>query len=277
MTTRLPSLRSRALANRPDVGLSMRALNDTEALLTLWERGIAQSAGARDDELLRAACQNAQPARTLGERNARLVELHARLFGHQIELLSHCPACHTVTQFSGDCAVLAAQMASNLADAPTHQLDIQGHVIEFRLPERADIEIAAADVYDDDHDSDYNDDGDVVFAQRLLKRCVLSCTYTGTDVPLRQVPERVLDALSRRMEALDPGASVSFALDCPQCATHWEAPLDVGQMLWQKVRAAAERVLLDIDMLARAYGWSEHEVLQLSPSRRAAYLQMVTA
>jgi hypothetical protein len=89
------------------------------------------------------------------------------------------------------------------------------------------------------------------------------------------MPEPVLDALSRHMETLDPGASVSFALDCPQCATHWQAPLDVGEMLWQKVRAAAERVLLDIDMLARAYGWTEREVLRLSPLRRAAYLQMV--
>ena len=52
---------------------------------------------------------------------------------------------------------------------------------------------------------------------------------------------------------------------------------DIGDMLWQKVRAAAERVLLDIDVLARAYGWTEREVLRLNPLRRAAYLQMVTA
>ena len=48
-------------------------------------------------------------------------------------------------------------------------------------------------------------------------------------------------------------------------------------VLWQKVRAGAERVLLDIDMLARSYGWTEREVLRLSPLRRAAYLQMATA
>ena len=249
----------------------MRALNDTEALLTLWESGLAQSAGARDDALLRASYKNAPPARTLGERNARLVELHARLFGGEIELLSHCPACQTVAQFSGDCADLAAQMAPRLADTPIHQLEIQGHVIEFRLPETVDIvdiAIAAADDSDDIGDN---------FAQHLLERCVLACTYAGTDIPLSQVPEPVLDALSRHMETLDPGASVSFALNCPQCATPWQAPLDVGQMLWQKIRAGAERVLLDIDMLARAYGWSEREVLKLSPMRRAAYLQMVTA
>ncbi|UUZ68717.1 hypothetical protein LP416_01885 [Polaromonas sp. P2-4] len=234
----------------------MRAYNDTEALLTLWECALGQPAGARDDALLSASFEGAEPARTLGERNARLMELHARLFGREIELLSHCPACHTVAQFSGNCDALAAQMWPRLDDAPPHRLEAQGHVIEFRLPDSADITIASADE---------GDEGDEDFAQLLLDRCVLACTCEGTDVPVRQLPEPVLDALSQQMETLDPGASVSFALDCPQCATHWQAPLDVGEMLWQKVRAAAERVLLDVDVLARAYGWTEREVLRLSP------------
>lgn len=243
-------------------------LDDTQALLTLWECALGQPAGVRDDALLRASFEGAEPARTLGERNARLMELHARLFGREIELLSHCPVCHTVAQFSGNCDALAAQMWPRLDDAPPHRLEAQGHVIEFRMPDSADIAIASADE---------GDEGDEGFTQRLLDRCVRACTCEGTDVPVRQLPVPVLDALSQHMETLDPGASVSFALDCPQCATHWQAPLDVGDMLWQKVRAAAERVLLDIDTLARAYGWTEREVLRLSPVRRAAYLQMVTA
>lgn len=240
-------------------------LDDTEALLTLWESALGQPASARTDALLKASFENIEPVRTLGERNARLMELHARLFGSEIELLSHCPACHTVAQFSGSCDALAAQMGPGPADAPTHRLEAQGHVIEFRLPDSVDIASASSV------------DGSEDFVRLLLDRCVLACTREGTDVPVRQLPEPVLDALSQRMETLDPGASVSFALDCPQCATHWQAPLDVGEMLWRKVRAAAERVLLDIDVLARSYGWTEPEVLRLSPLRRAAYLQMVTA
>jgi hypothetical protein len=43
------------------------------------------------------------------------------------------------------------------------------------------------------------------------------------------------------------------------------------------VQAAAERVLLDVHALARAYGWTESEVLRLTPARRSAYLQMAAA
>ena len=106
---------------------------------------------------------------------------------------------------------------------------------------------------------------------------MLRCTREGITSRSVNLPVPVLDALSQHMETLDPGASVSFALECPQCATRWQARLDIGEMVWQKVRAAAERVLLDIDVLARAYGWTEREVLRLNPLRRAAYLQMVTA
>jgi hypothetical protein len=31
-----------------------------------------------------------------------------------------------------------------------------------------------------------------------------------------------------------------------------------------------------VDTLARAYGWPEQVILQLSPARRAMYLEMVT-
>lgn len=244
----------------------MRTELDAEALLTLWEGALGQPASARDEALLRVSFEGAEPPmRTLGERNATLIELHACLFGREIELLSHCPACGTAAQFSGDCAVLAAQMRPKLDVAPPHRLEACGHQIEFRLPDGADIAIASSDDNGED------------FAQLLLDRCVLACSHEGNEVPVRQLPEPVLGALSRHMESLDPGASVSFALECPRCATCWQAPLDVGEMLWQKVRAAAERVLLDIDVLARAYGWTEHEVLRLNPLRRAAYLQMVTA
>ena len=236
---------------------------DPEMLLAMWEHGLGQPQWARADALLERAPATTR-ARTLGERNVRLIELHARLFGPTMDLLSHCPACGTAAEFSSDCEALAAQMQV-VDETPSHRLDAQGHVIDFRLPDGADLAAASCEEAPED------------VAQHLLDRCVLACTHDGVSVPVRTLPVPVLDALSQRMETLDPGASVSFVLECPQCAARWDAPLEVGQMVWQKVQAAAERLLLDIDTLARAYGWTEFEVLRLTPIRRAAYLQMVAA
>lgn len=240
---------------------------DAHALLALWERTLGQGASARDDALLQALPDTEAP-RTLGERNTRLLALHAQWFGNQLELLSHCPACGVAAQFSADCAALAAQGAVAGAALPSHRLEVDGHVIEFRLPAPADIDaaFAASAALDDE-----------AFVGELLARCLLACTRDGRPVAPQDLPAPLRAALSQRMEALDPAASVSFALECPQCATPWQARLDAGQPLRQKIQAAAERVLLDVDGLARAYGWTEPEVLRLSPARRAAYLQLATA
>jgi hypothetical protein len=237
---------------------------DASTLLSLWERGVSHADFDRGDALIEALDTSEATPRTLGERTIRLLHLHARLFGPRVDLLSHCPSCGTDAQFSADCAGLAGQLPVPESTAP-HHVDVDGLAVAFRLPTRADVASAAGEPTDD------------AFARRVLERCVVGCTRDGATVPSGEWPPSMLDALSARIEALDPGASVAFAVSCPECASTWRAPLDCGQLVWQKVQRAAERLLLDIDTLARAYGWTESDVLRLTPIRRAAYVQMTTS
>lgn len=234
---------------------------DGHALLALWEDALAQPEALRGDAVLRHACGEDTPALTLGERNRQLAALHSQLFGRGLDLLSHCPSCGTVAQFSGDCAALIDEGRAAQGEPPL-RIEADGYTLAFRLPGAADVQAAAA-----------QGEGEV-FARHLLERCVLACTRGGAPCAPHALPLAVLDRLSQRIEALDPAASVSFALACPHCTARWDARLDFGGLLWMKLQAAAERLLLDIDTLARSYGWSESEVIALSPTRRAAYLQM---
>ena len=239
-----------------------RTRDGCEALLALWERGLGQDGWLQADALLREDAGAAAP--TLGARTRALVSLHSTLFGPRVELLSHCPSCDSSVQFNVDCDALLDGLPVPNGDA-VHRLELPDCAIDFRLPTSADVAAASNQPTDD------------AFARRLIDRCVLGCTRDGDPVPLHALPDEILDAVSRQMEALDPGATVSFAVDCPDCATRWTAPLDVGRLVWQGVRTAAERLFLDVDALARAYGWTEQEILSLPPARRAAYLQIVTA
>jgi hypothetical protein len=233
---------------------------DGTTLLRLWQHGLAYRGSARADALLQEWRDEPAGARTLGERNIRLLELHARLFGPEFELLSQCPSCGAGAQFSGDCGALGAHASSGAAAA--HRLEIDRYAIDFRLPDGQDLAEASRSETEND------------FVAALLERCVLACVRDGERAAVRDLPEPILDALSREIETLDPAARLSFAVQCPQCSTAWNADLDVGQMVWTKVQAAAERLLLDIDALARTYGWTESDVLALDPVRRAAYLQL---
>lgn len=236
----------------------MHANLDSATVLDLWERGLGRTAPARDAALLQALGGEA-PA-NLGERNAMLLRAHAQIFGRALALRSHCPGCGNAVEFECDCEVLAAGLTAAPA-LPEHRMEAEGHAVAFRLPDAQDLADAA------------ELEGDA-FVLRLLDRCVLACSREGVAVAVRDLPQTLLDSLSRRMEALDSGAALSFAPDCPQCGTRWSAAFDVGAALWQKIHVAAERVLLEVDALARAYGWTESEVLRLTPLRRAAYLQL---
>lgn len=238
---------------------------DEQALLSLWERALPLPGAAR--EALLAHDDAAAPAATVGSQRLRLIErLHQRV-GARFPLTSRCPACGEDAAFAVDSAALLDALTP-VSDAPTeHALDHDGWRVRFRLPAPHEIEVG-------EHGLDADADA---FVQRLLECCVIDVRDHGALCAVSALPEPVLAALSLRMDALDPAAHIGFELDCPACQHHWTAPFDPGRALWSLLQRDAERLLLDIDDLAQRYGWSEHQILALTPTRRQAYLQLARA
>jgi hypothetical protein len=96
-------------------------------------------------------------------------------------------------------------------------------------------------------------------AAALLRRCA---------VPPAQRAE------PDELAAADPAAEVLLALTCPACGHGWSAPLDVAAFVWAELARIVADTVSDVDVLARAYGWSERAVLELSPARRRRYVAM---
>jgi hypothetical protein len=80
------------------------------------------------------------------------------------------------------------------------------------------------------------------------------------------------EALDRQIEESAKAAELSTRIICVDCGAAWTEMLDVTAHLWADVEAAAHRLLAEVAALAAAYGWTEGEILSLSPARRAAYL-----
>ena len=79
------------------------------------------------------------------------------------------------------------------------------------------------------------------------------------------------------MAEADPLADIQLDLTCPSCERRWRAVFDIVSFLWTEIEVWAWRTLSDVHTLARAYGWSERDILTLSPTRRQFYLEMVGA
>lgn len=239
-------------------------MSAADELLGLWERAAAAGSAGRDDALLTAL--DGPPPSSLGARNAALLALRSRMFGPAQVLRCNCPRCAAAAEFAIDCEALSHTLLP-AADAREPQcVELDAYRVDFRLPDADDLREAAE-----------RSDDDAAFERALIERCISGCKRDGAACDIDTLPLAVTDAVSRRMEVLEPGASVGFDLTCPECGGTWNAPMNVGAVLWSELQTRAERLLLDVDALARAYGWSEAQVFALSPIRRAAYLQLVGA
>ena len=89
------------------------------------------------------------------------------------------------------------------------------------------------------------------------------------------MPEGVLEAMTDAMAAADPQAAVDMALTCPECAHQWRARFDIASFLWREVDAWARQTLVEVARLASAFGWSEGDILALTPWRRRRYLELI--
>ena len=83
-----------------------------------------------------------------------------------------------------------------------------------------------------------------------------------------------MDAIAVVGEAVlanDPLAEITLQLRCPTCGALWAELFDTVRLVVDDFVARGRQALLEVDLLARTYGWTEDDVLRLPAARRASY------
>ncbi len=217
--------------------------------------------------LLQAALPDASPrdlsGLSVGARDGLLMKLRQKTFGSSLNSFASCAGCGARLDFELDVGSILEQ-EEPAAGGSEHVLDAAGIQIRFRLPGSRDVAAAAAA-------------GSPAAGTRLLlQRCVIAASSGSWPIPVAELPEDAVSALSERMSELDPMAEVPVDLDCGACRTRTRVYLDIGEFFWAEIAALAERLMYDVAHLARFYGWSEPEILAMPPARRQYYLEMAS-
>jgi hypothetical protein len=238
----------------------MRALSD-ENVIELWERGAARS--PIDRALLLLACALPEAAASaladvsVTERDARILDLRMALFGEQFDGVADCPQCTESLEFHLHGPALRASKRDTNVEFAT----VGG--LRFRLPNSRDLAAAFTDGAGFDEEES-------IGTRKLLQRCCLNGTAaTNWDGALCDEAEVGLDRLTA-----DAGLQLRFR--CEACSTEWETPLDICSWLWTELDRRARTLLDEVHRLASEYGWEEQSILAMSPTRRAAYLELCT-
>ena len=244
-------------------------------LLSVWEQGERLSPTGRALVLLAAACpglpDDALSALPLGCREARLLTLYEDTFGPELDLAARCPQCGETLEVEvriedlqiGHSDALAGP--AELAPRKIEPVEIEDDGLRLLCRPLNSADLAAAVGC-----------ADAAAAHHLLAgRCVLSASRDGVAVEPSELTAAEMEALSRALSALDPGAEILLDLACPGCGHCWQPLLDTAESLWSEIDAAARRLLREVHALARAYHWREADILALSARRRRRYLEIL--
>jgi hypothetical protein len=238
-------------------------------LLDTWEAGLAASDADRA-LLLHALARPAADAHRLlstpvGARDADLLTLRAVLFGELAQVRLRCAGCAEELEFALDIRQLLtgdgpAGDAAEDADEPI-EVALGEWIVRFRLPTPADLLAVGQSAPAEARSS-------------LMERCVVTVTTDAQPATAADLPAEVTEKLAEAVAQADPDADLRLDAPCPACGHHTSALVDAASFLWAELDAWARGTLAEVHLLASTYGWTEPEVLALSPRRRHHYLEL---
>ncbi|HLJ33075.1 MAG TPA: hypothetical protein VKU38_05460 [Ktedonobacteraceae bacterium] len=239
----------------------------SQSIVQLWENGQRQRPVERMLTLLVAALPDVPHrdifALSIGQCDAYLLLLHEQMFGSRFVGFMECSHCQERLEFSFTVTEMWAGAASVDEVGKVYSYQMEDYKIQLRLPTLADM-LAI---------SKHQDAASARLL--LLQRCIVQAIRKGDAVPIEKLPGEITVTLGEKVLERDPQAEIQIDMICPQCQYHRPAFFDVSRFLWAEIQAQAKRLLREVHILARAYGWRETEILALSNVRRQYYLEMV--
>lgn len=226
-------------------------------VLELWEAGLGLTPAARASLLLDAAGASDVGDWPVGRRDRALLEQFCGPRG-RLDAVADCPSCGAALDVSLDATSMTAE--SNTGPAA---FDLDDHHVVIRAVTVADLKALPSAESPD------------VLRTALLDRCVVRATRAGVPVAAAELPPSVVERIEHELDRLDPSGDIVVRLSCAECGEQWSESLDPVSFAWSAIEASARRLATDVHTLARAYGWSEREILELSPFRRHLYLSAV--
>jgi hypothetical protein len=229
-------------------------------VLSIWDRAPLDPVD-RALLLLRAGAPALTPEACetlpLGARDRALIAIRRATLGPRLEVSVTCPACGGALEFPLDTDALS----SGGSDGGERRITVEaeGIALTLRAPTSRDLmQAAGADL--------------AAIEAALLRACVISAEKEGRAIAVADLPAAVRAAAAEAIVSHEPLTEVLLDLACPDCGHGWPMPFDIAAFFFDEIGQHARRLIGEVALLARRYGWSEQDILAMSPARRQAYL-----
>ncbi len=238
-----------------------------QQLLEVWEYGRNQHPVDQALTLLSFTSpdqtRNELAELSIGQRDIRLLALHERIFGEKISCDGDCPDCKQAVDISFTTKEI--QTPSTVQGQQETELKWDDFKITYRLPNSWDLAVIANSI---DEES---------ARQLLIERCLVKINRKGISIAASELSEQAILKTEQAIAKSDPQAEILLDMNCPECDTEWQLLFDIVTFLWTEITVKAKRLLEEIHTLAKTYGWTETNILELSDVRRHIYLEMASS
>ncbi|MEO7013907.1 MAG: hypothetical protein ABI127_06305 [Dokdonella sp.] len=208
---------------------------------------------------------------SIGDRDACLFLLKASLFGDEMQTVAPCPHCGERLESR----IAVGDVCAPLEHWPEPRDPIEfrhaTYEVRFRLPCSEDLSALSIAPVPDASALNRN----ALPTDSLLGRCVLSAERNGHALTADALPFGIRHRIEQAMSENDPIADMHMAMTCPACGHAWSAALDIVDYLWGELDDWAQDLLSEVHTLARAYAWTECDILAMAPVRRRYYLDLL--
>jgi hypothetical protein len=199
---------------------------------------------------------------SLPDHDVVLAALYRELFGDEVACRVHCVGCGDALAVGFSLAeLLAVRHETSEADravlAELRGPDDEGVYelaasMRFRLPTCADV-------------AELHGLPPALAEQALEQRCVLA--FGSGD----------RDALDRAMALAGPRVATELDTECPRCGHGQSTPFDIEAFLCAALERERALVIREVHVLARAYGWSRTDILEMARGDRHLHVRLVLA
>jgi hypothetical protein len=116
------------------------------------------------------------------------------------------------------------------------------------------------------------------FADELeARRVMFNALVASADGALPDAAPASIETIDDLLAEFDPLVAFSVRTACPHCEAETDFPIDLQALALGELEKIQRQLIQTVHRLAVHYHWSEAEILDLTPERRARYLRLIEA
>jgi hypothetical protein len=235
-------------------------------VIALLERMVSFEDDADGDDVSAAATDAASVLKklSLGDRALLLLTARKLIIGDNLSCTTSCPSCEMA--MSLDISVEAIIMR-----AEDRELSMENY--ELKASGFSSLRVRPLTAEDQDMLVIKKGSGPDALAQELAKACIVRSESALPEI----LPESLLEAISSRLDEIDPLSNINLRLLCPECGHGFLASLPVEDFVLGELGMTGGQLEREVHWLAFNYHWTEDQILSLPSAKRKRYVELVNA